>query len=127
MFKKLMIPVALWALTISAVVVADGLTCRTEQRTVVVDLNADGQPRYRVWNQPHPQSQKPDLQIVGGTHDFEGTGPCAHAVWSFEKGNTRYTVSGLGCTETTPPPGATGQLSVFVDDQFKQSWWCVSR
>ncbi len=124
MFKNLMISVALLALTVSAVAVADGLTCRTQKRTVVVDLDSTGQPRYRVWNQPHRQSEKPDVQIVGGTHDFEGTGPCTHAIWSFRKGNTQYTVSGLGCTEATSPAGATGQLSVFVDDQFKQSWWC---
>ena len=124
MFKKFVMPVALLALLVSSAGFADGLTCRTQKRTVVVDLNADGQPRYRVWNQPHRQSGKPDLQIVGGVRDFEGTGPCTHAVWSFHKGKTEYTVSGLGCTEETPPAGATGQLAVLVDGQLKQSWWC---
>ncbi len=70
MFKNLMISVALLALTVNAVAVADGLTCRTQKRTVVVDLDSTGQPRYRVWNQPHRQSEKPDVQIVGGTHDI---------------------------------------------------------
>jgi len=124
MLKSLIIPAAVLALAASSAGFADSLTCRTQKRTVVVDLNSAGQPRYRVWNQPHRPSEKPDLQIVGGTHDVEGTGPCTHAVWSFRQGKAEYTVSGLGCTEATPPAGATGQLSVWVDGQFKQSWWC---
>ncbi len=74
MFKPLMIPAALLALAASSA----------------------GQPRYQVWNQPHRPSEKPDLQIVGGTHDVEGTGPCTHAGKQTQNTKSRFAYVGWG-------------------------------
>lgn len=57
--------------------------------------------------------------------DIQGTGPCAHPVWRFIKGDTEVTVSTGGCypDSSSPPEGATGSLEISVSGQTGH-WWC---
>ena len=81
-------------------------------------------PRYRAWNKPRPTTAAPDLEIKDGVSDMEGTYPCTRSIWTFKKGRAEFEVSSLGCTESTPPKGATGDLTVSTGGKTKQHWWC---
>jgi hypothetical protein len=73
--------------------------CETAQHRVIVDYEEQSNYRYRAWNKPHAITEKPDIEITSGSQAFEGTGQCGHQMWIFTRGNTRYTVSELGCTD----------------------------
>jgi len=98
--------------------------CDAEAYRVVIDSIAGGTLRYRAWNKPRSLTAKPDMEIASGAQDTEGTGPCAHGIWTFKKGSAEYTVSTLGCTEGSPPPGVTGDLEVSIGGKPEHRWWC---
>jgi hypothetical protein len=98
--------------------------CKTSKHTVIVDLQPSGEWRYRSWNKPKDTHEKPDRLVLGGEETVEGTGPCRYATWSFSNGNVEYVVNTLGCTETIPPAGTVGELSVYIDGDLKKTWWC---
>ena len=64
------------------------------------------------------------MGITGADAKGEGTWPCTHWIWTFKKGRAEFEVSEIGCTESTPPKGAVGQLTVSVAGTVKQEWWC---
>lgn len=99
--------------------------CNTEAHRVAVDTDASDRIRYRAWNVPRPVTDKPDVEISSGTLDIEGTGPCAHPVWSFTKGDTEVAVMTHGCSadSSAPPEGTRGSLEISVSGQTKH-WWC---
>jgi hypothetical protein len=100
--------------------------CRTEKLQIVIDSDIAGVPHYRAWNRPHTISDNPDLEISIGNKEIEGTDGCAHAVWTFKRGTTIYTVEELGCfpDSNQPPEGARGMLEVKVADKPEASSWC---
>jgi hypothetical protein len=98
--------------------------CDAEKHRVVIDSNASNRSRYRAWNKPHSTTEAPDIEIAGPGANVEGTSPCTHSIWTFKKGRAEFEVSDMGCTESTPPKGAVGQLSVSVGGTVKQKWWC---
>jgi hypothetical protein len=97
--------------------------CQTEKFRIVVDSVARTS-RYRAWNRPHPVTGEPDLEINTGERTMEGTGPCAHPVWTFKNSRATYIIRGLGCTEDEPPKGAKGMFDVQIQGQSKASGWC---
>ena len=99
--------------------------CNTVKHTAIVDRLTSEDYRYRVWDKPKSITQQPDKIVLGGQETVEGMGPCRHIRWTFTTGSVEYAVSTLGCTESIPPEGVTGKLSVFVDGEHKKSWWCV--
>ncbi len=99
--------------------------CDAEKHRVVIDTDTDNKPRYRAWNKPRPLSEKPDVEISMGSADMQGTGPCAHSVWTFMKGATKYTVEEIGCVpESDEAKDATGTLEVSVGGKQVALWWC---
>jgi hypothetical protein len=98
--------------------------CAAERHRVVIDSDGSGKVRYRAWNKPRFLADPPDMEVAAGTKSFEGTGPCAHAIWRFRKGNTEFVVSELGCAGGAVPTGATGDLEVSIDGRLQQRWWC---
>lgn len=98
--------------------------CDAEKHRVVIDSSAPGKTRYRSWDKPHSLAEPPDMELAGGAPAVEGTSPCTHSIWTFKKGRAAFEVSEIGCTESTPPKGAVGQLSVSVSGKVKQAWWC---
>jgi hypothetical protein len=103
--------------------------CTTKKHHVIVDIGADGSPRYRAWNKPRALTEKPDLELPEGRIDSEGTGPCNYAWWKFTSGTTEIVASTLGCYDESdhPPKGAQGSLDVSTYDGSKkhnEHLWC---
>lgn len=98
--------------------------CRTTVFRSVVDRNVDGTLRLRVWNRPRPIDQTPDLELRSGQEGVEGTGVCGHRVFSFERDDTTYSVSEIGCTAEFPPDDAVGRYSTRVGGAVTASMWC---
>ncbi len=105
---------------------SEQFVCKTSQHTVTVNLLSSGKYQYKSWNKPKSITEKPDMVVDRGEEVIEGTGVCRYKRWEFNKGNVQYIVSTpVTCTETIPPPNATGQLSVFINGVHKKSWWCL--
>lgn len=98
--------------------------CDAEAYRVVVDTERSGGLRYRAWNQPRELTNKPDIEIITGTGSLEGSGVCTHAIWTFKKGTSQFTVSELGCTDGSEPAGTSGELVVSIDGDVQQRSWC---
>ncbi len=98
--------------------------CETEEHRVVIDADASGKLRYRSWNQPRAITDKPDVEITSGKLSFEGSDPCTHAIWTFQKGKTQFSLSELGCTDGSEPKGSTGELTTSIDSNLQETSWC---
>ena len=98
--------------------------CRTSEFRSVVDRRPDGSFRFRSWNTPRSFSEVPDLQLLSGRSDIEGTGGCAHWIFSFEAEDATYSVSEIGCSEAFPPDNAVGVFSVKSDGVEITTGWC---
>ena len=126
MFKRFLVVSLLSCLCYVNAFAEERFFCDAAKHTVIVSTTSSGEYLYRAWNKPKHITQKPDMEIIGGTEVVEGTGPCRYAAWSFAKGNVQYVVSTLGCTEAMPPAGATGSLAVYIDGELRKSWWCMN-
>jgi hypothetical protein len=100
--------------------------CRADQYRVIVDIGGDEKPRYRVWENMRSIVEHPDLEIAGGKEAIEGTGSCAHTIWTFKNGTRLTTVEELGCfpDSNQPPETATGQLIISPGEKEEKWWWC---
>lgn len=100
--------------------------CRTDVSRMVVDSQASGSSRLRGWNIGRLLTQKPDIELIGGKKEIEGTGSCTHAVWTFRSGATEFHLSeGRACypDSNEPPADALGQFSKHTG-QNDESRWC---
>lgn len=105
---------------------SEKFVCETSKHTVTINLLPSGKYQYTAWNKPKRITEKPDMVVVGGEEITEGTGVCRYTRWEFNNANVQYVVSTPAtCMEATPPPNATGQLSVFIDETHSKSWWCI--
>lgn len=110
----------------SSAVASERFVCKTSKHTATVNLLPSGKYQYMAWNKPKRIAEEPDMVVIGGEEITEGTGVCRYTRWEFNKGNVQYIVSTpVTCTEAIPPPNATGQLSVFIDQKHSKSWWCI--
>jgi hypothetical protein len=101
------------------------LACQTNSRRIIVDTSLDGTPRYRSWTLGHSSTGKADIEILKGHRGFEGTGPCAHEVFTFTTGKTKVTLEGIGCTQDTPPAGAKARLEIAnPTESDPRGSWC---
>ena len=98
--------------------------CRTTEFRSVVDRSADGSFRFRSWNTPRLISESPDLELLSERSDLEGTGVCAHRIFWFEDEDATYSVSGIGCSEASPPDHAVGFFSMRSGGVEVASGWC---
>jgi hypothetical protein len=99
--------------------------CDTGKHHIVVDEPDGTKLRYRSWSHPYTVTDKPDMEIVGGLDEIQGTGQCTVDVWTFKKGDTEFDVSRLGCTgDPQPPENAKGQLLILIKGDLKQQDWC---
>jgi hypothetical protein len=116
--------IAMLCFCCSSAFALEEFVCKTTKHTIIVNQLSSGELRYRAWNKPKGIREKPDMLVRGGAETVEGTGPCRYALWSFTNGNVEYLVDTLGCTETVPPAGIIGRLSVYIDGGLKKTWWC---
>ena len=120
--KKLFLVVTLLFVMSGAQASADEFVCKTEKHTIIV--KNDGS-LYRSWNQPKEISDKPDMEVKGGTASVQGAGPCVHREFHFKKGGVEFEIdTPAACTEKMPPKDAKGVLFVFVKDELKSQYWC---
>ncbi len=98
--------------------------CRTAEFRNVVDRRADGSFRFRTWNTPRLISESPDLELLSGRSDMEGTGVCAHRIFWFEDQDATYSVSEIGCSKASPPDHAVGVFSMRSGGVERASGWC---
>lgn len=94
--------------------------CETVKHRIVVELTGIEDYRYRSWNLPSFPPAKPSLELTGSA-DSEGTGECRHAIYAFERGDTRIDVSEPGCGESEWPQG---QIAVTIKGQPAGEWAC---
>lgn len=97
--------------------------CRTKELNIIVDSDAKENLRYREWSAKQSILGPPDLTLLDGTEQWDGTDVCAVPVWTFKSGKTIYSVAGgLGCTSSDrpPPQGATGDLEI----NRQRTAWC---
>ena len=98
--------------------------CRTTEFRSVVDRRNDGSFRFRSWNTPRPINEPPDLELLSGRSDIEGTGVCAHRIFWFEDQDATYSVSEIGCSKASPPDHAVGVFSMGSGGVEMTSGWC---
>ncbi|HTV81202.1 MAG TPA: hypothetical protein VME18_01020 [Acidobacteriaceae bacterium] len=104
------------------------MACHTNDRRILIDSTPKGIPRFRSWSFGHALFGPPGLEIATGKEDWEGTGQCAHRLWSFHDSKAQITLeSAKGCYSDTdaPPPSAQAQF-VLTDTHGKElsSTWC---
>jgi hypothetical protein len=106
---------------------AQVMRCATTRHEIVIDRDASsGLVRYRAWNRPKPQSERPDMEVQPGQIIASGTGACRSTTYRFERGDTVYEVDdSVGCLEQRPPENAVGQLQVLIRGEVKASYWCL--
>lgn len=96
--------------------------CRTKSQRAIVDRLENGALRYRSWSQGRSLTQKPDEEISGGKESLEGTGACAHGIWSFQSGDQRVVIEEIGCgPQSDEPENAIGQLLISGEKGSEQS------
>jgi hypothetical protein len=99
--------------------------CETKTHRIAIDELEGGGFRYRSWNKPKSLSTAPDLDLAQGKQEYEGSGVCAHSVYTFTSGQAVYQVEGgLGCTDGSEPSKATGHLSVTIGGKQVTDDWC---
>ncbi len=124
MFKKSTITLLFIASFSHAVFAEQKFLCKTQKLTAMVDLTA-GKYSYKVWNGKKALTKTPDLIVSGGEETVEGTGACGHFSWTFKNGTAQYVVnSPVGCTESTPPKNAIGELDVWINEKIVTTLWC---
>ena len=103
--------------------------CITKKYTILIDApSKSDQYRYRSWNKPLNTNQPPSYTLHNGTLDVEGTGSCQSQTYTFTKGNLQITVDdAINCTESAPPSGAIGNLSVFIGGKLKAHEFCFKQ
>lgn len=94
--------------------------CATVKHRIVVEQTGIEDYRYRSWNLPNFPPDAPSLQL-NGTSDAEGTGECRHAIYAFERGDTRVDVSEPGCDENEWPEG---RVTVSIKGKTAGDWAC---
>lgn len=114
------------SLAISNAAALETFVCKTTAHIVSVNLAPSGEFHYMAWNKPKSITEEPDMLVVGGEEITEGTGVCRYTRWEFNNSNVQYIVrTPVACTEDIPPPNATGQLAVFINNEYEKSWWCL--
>lgn len=105
---------------------SSAFVCHTEKHLIVVDEPSHERLRYRAWNKPHVYTDKPDMEISGGSRWGEGTTPCQTYGAKFLRGTIEYlVVEKLGaCIDQEEPPDAIGSVEVFMEGVLKAKWWC---
>lgn len=101
------------------------MSCWTQGHRIIVDTVGE-RLRLRSWKGTHSLIDKPDLELIGGSEDVEGTGPCTHTVWTFKSDATEISVSQLGCfaDSNEPPAGANGHLTIRESGGDFEALWC---
>lgn len=100
-------------------------TCETKSHRISIEELANEEFRYRSWNKPKSLNETPDIDLAHGKQTFSGTGVCSIPTYTFRSGDVTYEVNGgLGCTDGSEPPKATGHLSVSVGDKQVTDDWC---
>lgn len=95
--------------------------CETEKHRVAVDSDGDW-ARYRAWEKPRSPIEPPSLELLG-SQSVEGSGECAHPVWTFDDAGTRIVVSEGGCSDEHDE-AVTGDLSIQAAGKPEQAWKC---
>lgn len=121
-----LVSIIIGSLVFSNALAAEKFVCKTSTHIVTINPLSAGQYKYTAWNKPKSMTDKPDMVIMKGKQIIEGTGVCRYTRWEFNNSNTKYVVSTpVTCTESIPPSNAIGELSIFINDEFRKSSWCL--
>lgn len=61
-------------------------TCNAKSHTVIIDASTSDRFEYRSWGDRKSPSDAPDLVLLNGTMQIEGTGDCRSRTWTFRSG-----------------------------------------
>ncbi len=99
--------------------------CKTIKHLVLIDTQSAELYRYRAWNLPKNINSKPDIEVMNGQMQLEGTGVCGSRYFTFKTGNVEFNIDdNVACDETHPPKGAVGELEVVVSGKEKNHYYC---
>ena len=93
----------------------------TDMARIGIDYTADGL-RYREWDLARSVTEPPTREFRSGGKSIEGTGPCRHAMWSFQDASTHILLQEFGCTEENPPEKAKAELVVTASGKQTRFW-----
>ena len=80
---------------------------------------------YRSWNKPKTTDLKPDMNLKSRDVSLSGSGICRHYEYSFRTGKFEFLLdNNKTCVECKPPANITGNLSVLVDGELKNHYYC---
>lgn len=78
------------------------LRWQTKSYRIRIDRMRDGGLRYTSWRRGSPLHAKPDLQLLHGMHEFDGSGGNHHYEWHQGKQSYRCVITLLGSGESVP-------------------------
>ena len=99
-------------------------SCPAQSVRILIDQSPSGPYRLRSWKIPQALTEPPDTELDGGTWSREGSGLCAHNLWTFPAGTRTYQVSTLGCTDGQEPEGTGGFFSIEENGQQIHKEFC---
>lgn len=100
----------------------DLFICHNSDIHVVVSRSGNTL-HYTAWPDGGSRS-RPALRLRGGVERVEGSGVCAHPVWTFRSGPYRYQVSEGGCYSDEAPEDYTGSVTVSRNGETVSHFYC---
>ena len=78
------------------------LRWQTKSYRIRIDRMRDGGLRYTSWRRGSPLGAEPDLKLLRGVHEFDGSGGNHHYRWTRGKQSYRCVITLLGSRESVP-------------------------
>jgi len=102
--------------------------CITEKHTIQVNKVDAATYRYRSWNKPKTTDLKPDMDLKSKDISVSGSGVCRHYEYSFKTGKVEFLLDdNKTCVEGKPPANIIGNLSVLINDELKNHYYCFKQ
>ena len=78
------------------------LRWQTKTYRLRIDRMGDGQLRFTSWRRGSPLDAMPDLELLSGVHEFDGSGGNHHYEWKDGERSYRCVITLLGSYESEP-------------------------
>jgi hypothetical protein len=102
--------------------------CNTPKHKIVITKDKDNLYKYRSWNLKKDFFEKPDLELKRkNASEVQGTRECQITIFTFTSGNTKIELNdSVNCMEGNPPANSVGNLYVYIGNDLKNHYYCLS-